>query len=124
MCSLFIIVIVGLALSSGAVARSHVKAISGVAAVLLLTVYLVWVVPYVRADEHRSQPSTTARLTLAAAIALLVAAGTGICLRALEQRNDQHAPGAEHRHAEGFAGRIQREAAFVVMPQRDVELDP
>ena len=53
----FIIVIVGLALSSGAVARTHVKAISAVAAVLLLTVYLVWVIPYVRCDERPAQPS-------------------------------------------------------------------
>src|SRR5579862_5875297 len=41
----FIIVIVGLALSSGAVAARHVKTISAVAAVLLLSLYLAWVIP-------------------------------------------------------------------------------
>jgi Ca2+:H+ antiporter len=102
----FIIVIVGLALSSGAVARSHVKVISGVAAVLLLTVYLVWVIPYVRADEHRSQPSTTARLALGAAIALLVAAGTGAALVS-DWFVDALAPAVHQLHvSEAFAGLV------------------
>src|ERR1700722_18128322 len=53
----FIIVIVSFAVSSG-VAAGHIKAISAVAAVLLLTVYLAWVIPYVRRDKvDRSKPS-------------------------------------------------------------------
>ena len=50
----FIIVIVGLALSSRDPARHHVKAISAVGGGLLLIVYLAWVIPYVRSDGLRA----------------------------------------------------------------------
>ena len=46
----FIIVLLGLSLSSHDPASHHVKAISTVGAISLLIVYLAWVVPYVRAD--------------------------------------------------------------------------
>src|SRR5262249_593780 len=40
------------------------------------------------------------------------------------RRYHQHAPRAEHRHAEGFACCVQRNAALMAMAQRDIELDP
>src|SRR5579871_1668777 len=58
----FIIVIVGLALSSGAVAPRHVKTISAVAAALLLSLYVFWVIPYVRSDDGAATPGARARL--------------------------------------------------------------
>ena len=73
----FIIVIVGLSLSSGDPASHHVKAISAIAAGLLLTVYLAWVIPYVRGDGTRPVGSSTARISVAVALALLVGAGVG-----------------------------------------------
>ena len=75
----FIIVIVGLSLSSGDRASHHVKAISAIAAGLLLTVYLAWVIPYVRHDAgaaHAREP-VPGRLGIATALVLLVGAGTG-----------------------------------------------
>jgi Ca2+:H+ antiporter len=102
----FIIVIVGLAVSSGAVARTHVKAISAAAAGLLLTVYLVWVIPYVRADQRRAQPSGTARLALSAAVALLVCAGAGAALVS-DWFVDALAPAVHQLHlSEAFAGLV------------------
>jgi len=102
----FIIVIVGLALSSGAVARTHVKAISAAAAGLLLTVYLVWVIPYVRNDEAHGAPSAAARISLAAAVSLLVAAGTGAALVS-DWFVDALAPAIHQLHvSEAFAGLV------------------
>jgi Ca2+:H+ antiporter len=72
----FIIVIVGLALISGVVSRHHVTAISAAAAALLLTVYLAWVIPYIRSDTgtgHGGEVGMSLRL----ALALLVGAGVG-----------------------------------------------
>jgi Ca2+:H+ antiporter len=73
----FIIVIVGLALSSGAVLDKHVKPISGLAAVLLLSVYLVWAIPYVRSDAAGDERAAPPRLALRVSLALLVVAGLG-----------------------------------------------
>ena len=58
-------------------APHHVKAISGIAAVLLLAVYLAWVIPYVRRDQAAPAASAAARVSLAAALVLLVGAGVG-----------------------------------------------
>jgi len=76
----FVIVIVGISLASDDRASHHVKAISTIAAVALLLVYLVWVVPYVRSDHaaasaeaSHSQP----RLPLALSGGLLAVAGVG-----------------------------------------------
>jgi Ca2+:H+ antiporter len=71
----FIIVIVGLALSTGSPAGHHVRTVSVVAAALLLTVYLVWVIPYVRAD--RAPDAGASRFALPVALALLALAGVG-----------------------------------------------
>ena len=70
----FIIVLVGVSASAGDVASHHVKGVSAVAAVMLLLVYLTWVVPYVR-DDRAPQAEGTPRLTLAASLTLLLAAG-------------------------------------------------
>jgi len=80
LCCVFIIVIVGLALSSGAVARRHVQPISALAAVLLLSVYLAWVIPYVRSDQRNGHHGVVARLRLGVSLALLIGAGTGAAL--------------------------------------------
>jgi Ca2+:H+ antiporter len=48
--TVFIIVLLGLAVASHDPASHHVKAISAVGAVCLLVVYLAWVVPYLRSD--------------------------------------------------------------------------
>ena len=48
--TVFIIGVVGISLVSHDPASHHVQAVSTVAAVALLVVYLAWVVPYVRAD--------------------------------------------------------------------------
>ncbi|HEX3434642.1 MAG TPA: hypothetical protein VHT25_11340 [Solirubrobacteraceae bacterium] len=95
--TVFIIVLLGLSLSSHDPASHHVKAISSVGAVCLLVVYLSWVVPYLRADvAPGEQPSSAsppgdasdaaqssaessaaprARLPLAVTLALLLLAG-------------------------------------------------
>ena len=71
----FIIVIVGLSLSSGARGRPPRQAVSIVAAALLLTVYVAWVVPYVRRGvaPRPAEP----RIALRNALVLLVLAGVG-----------------------------------------------
>jgi Ca2+:H+ antiporter len=73
----FIIVIVGLSLAAGDPASHHVKAVSGIAAGLLLTVYVAWVIPYVRRDSSNRASSSAARVALSAALALLIGAGVG-----------------------------------------------
>src|SRR3954467_9811431 len=50
LCS-FVIVVVGISLATQDPASHHVKAISAIAAVVLLSVYLVWVVGYIRGDR-------------------------------------------------------------------------
>jgi Ca2+:H+ antiporter len=48
--TVFIIVLLGLAVASHDPASHHVKAISAIGAVCLLVVYVAWVVPYLRSD--------------------------------------------------------------------------
>ncbi len=50
--TVFIIVLLGLSLGSHDPASHHVQTISVVGAVCLLVVYLAWVIPYLRRDEH------------------------------------------------------------------------
>ena len=74
--TVFIIVLVGLSLSSGDPASHHVKAISAVSAGLLLLVYVSWAVPYLRSDPpagERQEP----RIGLPLAVALLAVGGIG-----------------------------------------------
>jgi Ca2+:H+ antiporter len=87
MLAVFIIVLVGLSLGSHDTASTHVKAISAIAAVALLAVYLSWVIPYVRGDTGPAHPAGAAapapeavagsELPLRAAVVLLAAAGIG-----------------------------------------------
>jgi Ca2+:H+ antiporter len=77
--TVFIIVLLGLSLGSHDHASHHVKAISVVGALCLLVVYLAWVIPYLRSDEHpRAGPERAGpRLSLPFTLALLGVAGVG-----------------------------------------------
>jgi len=101
----FIIVIVSFAVSSG-VAPGHVRAISAVAAALLLTVYLAWVIPYVRADKvDRSDPGH-ARISMTLALVLLAGAGVGAALVS-DWFVDALAPAIHQLHiSQAFAGLV------------------
>jgi Ca2+:H+ antiporter len=81
--AVFLIVLIGLALSSGSAAGNHVQSISVVGACCLLVVYGTWLVPYLRSESASSAatpPSAGAptgegpRLTLRATLTLLVVA--------------------------------------------------
>jgi Ca2+:H+ antiporter len=93
--TVFIIVMLGLSLSSHDPASHHVKAISAVGAVCLLVVYVAWVVPYLRADgrtgaseaigkpdappQQPQQPRVAPfgpRMSLGLTLTLLIVAGT------------------------------------------------
>jgi Ca2+:H+ antiporter len=58
--TVFIIVLLGLAVASHDPASHHVKAISAVGAVCLLVVYVAWVVPYLRSDVSPGDPPVRA----------------------------------------------------------------
>jgi Ca2+:H+ antiporter len=79
----FIIVLVGLSHGTHDAASRHVEAISVIASVLLLGVYGVWVVSYVRSGAAAANDEAGARrepregLSLGAAVALLAVSGTG-----------------------------------------------
>lgn len=85
--AVFIIVVLGLSLSSHDPASHHVKAISMVGAICLLVVYGAWVVPYLRSDvapgdAHdakamaREEPAARHRhLPLALVVGLLLTGG-------------------------------------------------
>lgn len=76
----FIIVLVGLSASSHDKASEHIVAISAIASVLLLGVYITWVVGYLRSDQAPSEPAAQGHgpsLPLRTAIILLAAAGVG-----------------------------------------------
>jgi Ca2+:H+ antiporter len=77
----FIIVIIGLTLSSGVEASHHIKAISAVGAVSLLVVYAVWLSSYLRSDDAR-EPAHEApgQLPLAFSVVVLAVAGVGAAL--------------------------------------------
>ncbi len=90
--TVFIIVLLGLSLSSHDPASHHVQTISIVGAICLLIVYMTWVVPYLRSDELPGvsadalavrDPATAVgpdaqgpRLSLRVTLALLIVAGT------------------------------------------------
>ena len=73
----FVIVIVGISLASDDPASHHVRAISTIAAVVLLSVYLIWVVAYVRSDNppEAALERGGASMALPAAATLLTVAG-------------------------------------------------
>src|SRR5436853_6048494 len=74
----FVIVVVAISLASKDPASHHVKAISSIAAAVLLGVYLIWVVGYIRSDQA-PQPGGDEgpALPFASAVALLTVAGVG-----------------------------------------------
>jgi Ca2+:H+ antiporter len=85
--TVFIIVLLGLAVASHDPASHHVKAISAVGAVCLLVVYVAWVVPYLRSDEapggggveqapKNAEDRPDPRLGLGLTLTLLIVAGT------------------------------------------------
>src|SRR4051812_7143743 len=74
----FVIVVVGISLASNDPASHHVKAISSIAAIVLLGVYLVWVVGYIRTDRPPdAAESHGPRVAFSVAVALLAVSGTG-----------------------------------------------
>ena len=75
----FLIVILGLSLSSGDKASHHVKAISAIGAGFILAVYIAWVIPYLRGEAAAGGEGTahTARLPLAVSGVLLGVGGVG-----------------------------------------------
>jgi Ca2+:H+ antiporter len=77
LCS-FIIVLIGLSLASSDPASHHVRGLSTIGAVCLLSVYVVWVIPYVRSDESATGESGHApRVPLAVSATLLALGGVG-----------------------------------------------
>jgi Ca2+:H+ antiporter len=72
--AVFGIVLVGLA-GTHSEAAQHIETISAIAAVCLLVVYVMWVVPYLRSDPVREEGRHEPRLPLGACIGLLAAAG-------------------------------------------------
>jgi Ca2+:H+ antiporter len=80
--TVFIIVIVGISLVSHDPASHHVQAVSTVAAVALLVVYLAWVIPYLRADaaesDDKAEPEHSEPMVpLAVSAGLLALGGLG-----------------------------------------------
>jgi Ca2+:H+ antiporter len=78
--SLFVIVIIGLAVASSDKASHHVEGISNVGAICLLVVYGAWIWGYLRSDRLANEAATeetTPRLSMGFAVALLAVAGTG-----------------------------------------------
>ncbi len=79
MLAVFIIVILGIATSSGDTAAEHSRAISAIAAVCLLAVYAAWLIPYLRSDtsvEGGGRPS----MSLGLSVTVLAVAGVGAAL--------------------------------------------
>ena len=78
----FVIVVVAISLASEDRASHHVQAISSIAAVVLLGVYLVWVVGYLRGDLPReAEPGRAGpRVPFSVAAVLLGVAGVGAAL--------------------------------------------
>jgi Ca2+:H+ antiporter len=77
MLAVFIIVILGIAQSSGDQAASHSEAISAIAAGCLLVVYALWLRSYLRADTEATIKPEGPSLSLTMTMALLGAAGVG-----------------------------------------------
>jgi Ca2+:H+ antiporter len=73
--AIFGIVLVALVESAGTRASHHITAISAIASGCLLVVYLAWVVPYLRSDEQPATRQERPRVSLAACIGLMAAAG-------------------------------------------------
>jgi Ca2+:H+ antiporter len=77
MLAVFVIVILGIANSSGDVAAEHAKAISIVASVCLLIVYALWLYRYLRADTAAEIELEGPPAPLALSVGMLAVAGVG-----------------------------------------------
>jgi len=79
MLAVFVIVILGAANSSNDAASAHAEAISAVAAICLLVVYVTWLASYLRADTAAAPvgPPHGPAIPLATSVGLLAAAGVG-----------------------------------------------
>jgi Ca2+:H+ antiporter len=77
MMAVFIIVILGIAQSSGDEAAEHAKAISVIAAGCLLVVYGLWLRSYLRADTSATIVPEGPSMALPVTLGLLAAAGVG-----------------------------------------------
>jgi Ca2+:H+ antiporter len=75
--AVFIIVAVGLSLSSSDRASEHITAISAIGAGCILAVYLAWVIPYARSDTPavESEPGVEPGIPFGTAVAMLAVAG-------------------------------------------------
>jgi Ca2+:H+ antiporter len=73
----FVIVLVGISLADKDPAARHVKSISVIAAVVLLSVYVIWVVGYIRADRPAGEAAHAPRVAIGLAGGLLLAGGAG-----------------------------------------------
>ena len=84
--AVFIIVILGVSDQIGDRASRHAEAISIVGAIVLLVVYAVWLISYLRGGGERQEPAPEepsagrSRLGLAPAVALLTVAAVGAAL--------------------------------------------
>jgi Ca2+:H+ antiporter len=77
----FIIVAVGLSLSSSDRASTHITAISAIGAVCILAVYIAWVIPYTRSDAQAAEAEPGAAvMPFGAAVAMLAVAGVAAAL--------------------------------------------
>src|SRR3954447_11127914 len=75
----FIIVVVAISLGSHDPASRHVQGISTIAAIVLLGVYLLWVIPYVRTDITPGERHTP-RVPFTFSLVMLGIAGVGAAL--------------------------------------------
>jgi len=73
--TVFVLVLVALAIATNDVAGRHVGEISVISAICLLLVYLAWVVRYVREDVPEEGREQKPRISLGATLALLIVAG-------------------------------------------------
>ena len=105
----FIIVIVGLSLSSSDHASEHITAISAIGAGCILAVYLAWVIPYTR---RRHRGLTAARRQpekpLGLAIAMLAIAGAGAALRLGLVHRRTRSSARQARRLKGLRGHRDR----------------
>jgi Ca2+:H+ antiporter len=76
--AVFTIVIIGMAVQSGAKAGRHVTTISVAGAICLLIVYFIWISGYLRSDAPREPAQASAqKVPLRVSVALLTVAGVG-----------------------------------------------
>jgi Ca2+:H+ antiporter len=75
--AVFLIVLIGLSVSSNDKASHHVTAISIIGSVCLLIVYLTWLIPYLRSDAKGEATHGTPRVSALTATLLLGGAGIG-----------------------------------------------